>query len=114
MYSDVPNLAQCFGYMQAGSYTLRVDLTCRYICRMLNYMDRKGFRKILPYNDDPDIEIMNGLEGSPLTSGYLVRALAMMPKQSVTKPWRRYENYLIDYLDLKFGRLKNKGLRFSA
>ena len=39
MYSDVPNLASAFGYTNA-SWTLKCDLTCEYVCRLLNYMDR--------------------------------------------------------------------------
>jgi monooxygenase len=38
MYSDVPNLASCFGYTNA-SWTLKCDLTCEYVTRLLNYMD---------------------------------------------------------------------------
>ena len=42
MYSDVPNLAAVFGYTNA-SWTLKADLVCEYVCRLLNHMDRKGF-----------------------------------------------------------------------
>ena len=39
--SDVPNLASVFGYINA-SWTLKADLACEYVCRLLNHMDRKG------------------------------------------------------------------------
>ena len=39
MYSDVPNLASVFGYTNA-SWTLKADLVCEYVCRLLNHMDR--------------------------------------------------------------------------
>ena len=42
MFSDVPNLASAFGYTNA-SWTLKADLTAAYVCRLLNYMDEKGF-----------------------------------------------------------------------
>ena len=47
MYSDVPNLASVFGYTNA-SWTLKADLVCEYVCRLLNHMDRKGYRQCTP------------------------------------------------------------------
>jgi cation diffusion facilitator CzcD-associated flavoprotein CzcO len=44
MYSDVPNLASAFGYTNA-SWTLKCDLTCEYVCRLINYMDRHNYRQ---------------------------------------------------------------------
>ena len=40
-YSGVPNLASSFGYINA-SWTLRADLTCEYVCRLLNHMATTG------------------------------------------------------------------------
>ena len=48
MYSDVPNLAACFGYTNA-SWTLKCDLTCDYVCRLLNYMDATATRQTAPH-----------------------------------------------------------------
>ena len=53
MYADVPNMASAFGYTNA-SWTLKCDLTCEYVCRLINYMDRHNFRQCMPHNDDPD------------------------------------------------------------
>ena len=41
MLSGVPNIALSFGYVNA-SWTLRADLTCEYVCRLINLMDKKG------------------------------------------------------------------------
>ena len=46
-YSDVPNLASSFGYINA-SWTLRADLTCQYVCRLLNHMRDTGTDVITP------------------------------------------------------------------
>jgi hypothetical protein len=54
MYSDVPNLASSFGYTNA-SWTLKCDLTCEYVCRLINYMDRRGYKQCMPHNVDPTI-----------------------------------------------------------
>ncbi len=42
MYSGVPNLASSFGYTNA-SWTLKCDLTCEYVCRLLNHMKKHGY-----------------------------------------------------------------------
>ena len=42
MLSGVPNLALSFGYTNA-SWTLKCDLTSRYVCRLLRHMDRHGY-----------------------------------------------------------------------
>ena len=43
MLSGVPNLAVSLGYTNA-SWTLKCDLTCEYVCRLLNHMDRARLR----------------------------------------------------------------------
>ena len=52
MYSDVPNLASAFGYTNA-SWTLKCDLTCEYVCRLLNYMDRRRYDYAAPAAERP-------------------------------------------------------------
>jgi monooxygenase len=53
MYEDVPNLASAFGYTNA-SWTLKCDLTCEYVCRLLNHMKKTGNRQVTPRNDRPE------------------------------------------------------------
>ena len=47
MLSGVPNLAFAIGYTNA-SWTLKCDLTCEYVCRLLNHMDEHGYRQCTP------------------------------------------------------------------
>ena len=54
MYSDIPNMASAFGYTNA-SWTLKCDLTCEYVCRLINYMDRHGYKQCVAHNVDPDV-----------------------------------------------------------
>ncbi len=53
MYSDVPNLASVFGYTNA-SWTLKADLVCEYVCRLLGHMERKGYRQVTPRAERSD------------------------------------------------------------
>jgi monooxygenase len=103
MYSDVPNLASVFGYTNA-SWTLKADLVCEYVCRLLNHMDRHGYTQCTPHNDDPTLKEEPWVNFS---SGYIQRALAHQPKQGSKRPWKLYQNYALDLLSLRFGRLRD-------
>ncbi|HSH99979.1 MAG TPA: NAD(P)/FAD-dependent oxidoreductase [Reyranella sp.] len=109
MYSDVPNLASVFGYTNA-SWTLKADLVCEYVCRLLNHMDRRGYRQCTPHNADPTLQEEPWVSFS---SGYIQRALAHQPKQGSKRPWKLYQNYALDLLSLRFGRLRDQAMVFS-
>ena len=109
MYSDVPNLASAFGYTNA-SWTLKCDLTCEYVCRLINYMDRHNYRQCMPHNDDASIEAMPHLEFS---SGYVQRSIAKMPKQGSRRPWRLYQNYALDIVSLRLGKVNDGVMQYS-
>jgi hypothetical protein len=40
-----------------------------------------------------------------LTSGYVQRALGLMPRQGSRPPWRLHQNYPLDIVMLRHGRL---------
>ncbi|HQS14562.1 NAD(P)/FAD-dependent oxidoreductase [Reyranella sp.] len=109
MYSDVPNLVSVFGYTNA-SWTLKADLVCEYVCRLLNYMDRKGFTKAVPHNSDPTLTEEPWVNFS---SGYIQRALPHQPKQGSKRPWKLYQNYVLDLITLRHGSLRDKAMVFS-
>jgi cation diffusion facilitator CzcD-associated flavoprotein CzcO/acetyl esterase/lipase len=109
MYSGVPNLIATFGYTNA-SWTLKADITFDYLCKLLNHMRRHGVAAV-----EPKAEA--GLQPQPyleFSSGYVQRALAMLPKQGAHKPWRLYQNYLKDFALLRWGRLDDGVLAMRA
>ena len=73
MYSDVPNMASAFGYTNA-SWTLKCDLTCEYVCRLINYMDRHGYKQCVPHNLDPTVI-------GTAVAGFLVRLCAALDRE---------------------------------
>ena len=109
MYSDVPNFASSFGYTNA-SWTLKCDLTCAYVCRLLNYMDKTGLRQATPRNTDPDIQEEPWLD---FTSGYVQRSIDRFPKQGSKTPWKLYQNYARDIMALRWGKVKDGVMEFS-
>jgi cation diffusion facilitator CzcD-associated flavoprotein CzcO len=109
MMSGVPNLASVFGYINA-SWTLKADLICSYVCRLLNFMDRKGVRQVTPKNKG-ESAAASFVEN--FTPGYIQRALASWPKQGAKKPWRVYQNYFRDTISLKWTSVDDGTLQFS-
>ena len=110
MYSDVPNLASAFGYTNA-SWTLKCDLTAEYVCRILNYMDRRGFSQCTPRLTDPSVKPERVLD---FTSGYVERALHTLPSQGSKTPWRLHQNYIKDLSMLRYGRVDDGTMEFKA
>ena len=108
MYADVPNLASAFGYTNA-SWTLKCDLTCEYVCRLINYMDRHNYRQCMPHNGDPTIEPMPSIDFS---SGYVQRSIAKLPKQGSKRPWRLYQNYALDIVSLRLGKVDDGVMQY--
>ncbi len=107
MYSDIPNLASSFGYTNA-SWTLKSDLTCAYVARLLNTMKKRGMRQVTP-RVGADVTQENFLT---FTSTYVQRAIDRFPKQGDKRPWRVHQNYTLDLIDLKFGGI-DEGMEFS-
>ncbi|MGF6307558.1 monooxygenase [Bradyrhizobium sp. i1.8.4] len=108
MYSGVPNLAAAFGYTNA-SWTLKCDLTCEYVCRVLNHMKANGYAQVTPRRNDPTVTELPWVDFS---SGYIQRAAARFPKQGSRRPWRLYQNYALDIMTLRFGSLKDEAIEF--
>lgn len=109
MLSNVPNFAFCVGYTNA-SWTLRADLASTYVCRLLNHMDRHRYATVRPVCDT------SGMASRPLldlTSGYVARAAADLPKQARQKPWLIRQNYILDMLTMKVSRIEDGVLRFT-
>jgi monooxygenase len=110
MHSGIPNFASTFGYTTA-SWTLKCELTCRFVCRLLNYMDRRGFSTCTPTVDAGSVQAQNWVN---LTSGYLQRSQDLLPRQGSRRPWKMYQNYLLDLLLFYFGRLDDNALKFRG
>jgi monooxygenase len=110
MLSGVPNAAAALGYTNA-SWTLKCELTCEYVCRLLNYMDSHGYRKVVPVNRDPTVTPEPFIDFS---SGYILRSIDKFPKQGSKHPWRLYQNYPRDILTLRYGEIDDEALEFSG
>ena len=110
MFSNVPNLAVVFGYLNA-SWTLRADNNADFICRVLNRMHDKRAEVAVPWlPDGHDLEEDDIIIYS---SGYLQRARALMPKSAPELPWRLNQDYLEDCRDFQKRPVDDGVLRFE-
>jgi len=109
MLEGVPNLAIAVGYTNA-SWTLKADLTCDYVTRLLNHLRRTGLRQATPVNGDTTVAPAPLLG---LMSGYIQRSADRFPKQGSRFPWQVHQSYLRDYRSLKMSGLADEAMVFS-
>ena len=109
MLTHMPNMAFTIGYTNA-SWTLKADLVSEFFCRVLNYMDAKGFDTVEPQHPG------NSVDERPLmdfTPGYVLRALDYLPKAGHVAPWRLKQNYLLDLRLIRRGKVDDEALKFT-
>jgi monooxygenase len=109
MLSDVPNFAFAIGYTNA-SWTLKVDLVCEHLGRLLGYMDTHGYDKCVPHNDDPTVTTRPFMDFS---AGYVRRSVHELPKQGSRFPWSLPMSYAQDVQNLRKGAIEDPSLHFS-
>lgn len=111
LFSDIPNMAQTFGYINA-SWTLRADLTAEYVCRLLNRMDELGMQQATPRTRPEDESMPTKPWIDDFTSGYMQRSMHLMPKQG-TGPWQNTQNYLQDKKMVRSAPIDDSALVFD-
>lgn len=114
MIEELPNMVALFGYTNA-SWTLKIDLACQYVMRLLGYMHQHRYQVVLPKAQTKDAKALTQTDTvmGALSSGYVKRAQHELPKQGDIYPWRVTNNYLSDRIMLKHRKIKDDWLRFS-
>jgi monooxygenase len=110
MLSDIPNLVFVFGYTNS-SWTLKLDLVCDYVCRLMAHMDRFGHDICMPVNTDPGMGTRPFLD---FGAGYVQRAVSRFPRQGTTGPWQVRMSYAADQRLFREGTLDDGVLHFSS
>jgi cation diffusion facilitator CzcD-associated flavoprotein CzcO len=111
MLDGVPNAVMVLGYTNA-SWTLKADLAAEYFCRVLNHMKANGFTRVEAVAADGD-RGADSVMGGALTSGYIQRGDAVMPRQGTNGPWQVINNYFRDRKLLRKGALEDGVLTFG-
>jgi monooxygenase len=109
MLEGVPNIALAIGYTNA-SWTLKCDLTCDYVMRLLNHLREQGLRQCTPINADASVSPQPLLG---LNSGYITRSAHEFPKQGTRFPWQVHQSFLRDYRAMKLKGVEDEAMVFS-
>ena len=109
MLSGVPNFAFTIGYTNA-SWTLKADLVSEFTCRLLAYMDSRGYDTCVPVNDDPDVAKRPLMDFS---AGDVLRSIDQFPRSGSRPPWRLGMSYARDVVTLRYGKINDGTMRFS-
>jgi len=112
-YSDVPNLASSFGYINA-SWTLRADLICEYVCRLLNHMTQTGTEQCTPRLRASDLEMPARPWIVDFSSGYMQRVMHKFPKQGDREPWINPQSYMRDKKLFRKAPVDDGVMRFTG
>ena len=95
MNSDVPNMVQCFGYINA-SWTLRADLTSEFVCKLINHMDETETEICVPRLRDEDSNMTLRPWIDDFSPGYMARVMHLFPRQGDKAPWLNTQDYATD------------------
>ncbi|WP_188779708.1 flavin-containing monooxygenase [Marmoricola endophyticus] len=108
LLSGVPNFVFTIGYTNA-SWTLKADLVCDYVVRLLQHLDATGKRSFTPQRQA-------GVEERPLldfAAGYVLRAVDEFPRSGDRAPWMLKQNYLRDAVTMRRTPVDDDAMQFA-
>ena len=88
MISGVPNMAYVFGYFR-HSWTLRVDLVCDLLVRLLTSMRDRGATMVTPAlrPEEADMPLLSFADPDNFNAGYVMRTQHLLYKRGDREPW---------------------------
>ncbi|AOM41796.1 flavin-containing monooxygenase [Xenorhabdus hominickii] len=94
LVQNIPNFAYLFGYINS-SWTLKVDLSADYVCRLLKEMDRRGAKSVTPHAQPDEMLKHENIFGE-LQPGYVRRGDKDLPRQGRSPNWHVPHDYKKD------------------
>ena len=111
MFTGVPNMAWSFGALRL-SWTMRVELVSRYLCRLLDHLEATGATSVVPRlrPEDADMELTPYVDPEQFSPGYLRRSAGLVPRSGTTPEWQLSldfwaERHVLPSADLEDGCL---------
>ena len=94
MVQGLPNMAFAMGYFRS-SWTLRVDLVCDFILKLLAHMQQAGHEVVVPFlaPEDQDMPRLPWVDPANFNAGYVMRAQHRMFRQGDRSPWTQGMEY---------------------
>jgi len=115
MNSGVPNMSFMFGYLRT-SWTMRVDLVCDFVCRLLNHMDEMGATVCTPTlrEQDQNMSVLPWIDEEEFNPGYMQRGKHLMPKRGDHEPWSFSPDYYTEKDQLPLVDLNDSALVYQG
>lgn len=113
MLAGVPNTVAITGYFNVP-WVLRSEIVAKWVCRVLNHMDRTSTQQVVPLlskQEEASMIKRPFIEG--FSSGYLQRATPGLPKQGDKVPWLNRQDYYKDRKELASYDLNDGALTFT-
>ncbi|WP_196223841.1 flavin-containing monooxygenase, partial [Nocardia seriolae] len=111
LLDGVPNAMVVLGYTNA-SCTLKADLAAEFFCHILNHMRAHDYTTVVATATAAD-RSDHSLMGDVLSSGYVRRGDAVMPRQGTRGPWQLVNSYFRDRALLRRTPLEDGILTFG-
>jgi len=94
MMEGVPNMAYVMGYLRS-SWTLRLDMVCDLVCRIIEHMRRQGVQAVTPTLRPEDADMPRLPWGDPqnFNAGYIMRSQHLLFRQGDRTPWQQGIEY---------------------
>lgn len=114
LFTGVPNMAWVFGYLRT-SWTMRADLVSAFVCRLLNHMDARGARAVVPRlrEEDRGMPARPFIEPENFNAGYLARGVHLFPKQGDREPWIFSQDYQREKTEIPAADLEDGTLVYA-
>ncbi|KAE8358316.1 hypothetical protein BDV27DRAFT_169559 [Aspergillus caelatus] len=110
MLQGVPNAFFALGYLTSASWTMGVDVTALSACRLINHMAKRNILAAMPPAKGPSDPTLRPVWS--LNSTYMVAGGDCLPKAGIVSPWHPRTNYILDYLQARYGSFSD-GLEFT-
>ncbi|MPN27703.1 FAD-containing monooxygenase EthA [bioreactor metagenome] len=113
MIEGMPNMAYTQGYFRS-SWTLRCDLVCDWVCRLLAHMREHGHAEVRPIvaAADAGMQRLSWIEADNFNAGYVLRAQDAMFGQGDRQPWRHDMEYAEERVALTAASLQDDALAY--
>jgi hypothetical protein len=108
----VPNFVPLFGYTREASWTVKIDLVGRYLCRLLDHMDRHDYDVVVPVADDPDARAPRPMLDLPLRLRPALRP--RVPEAGLARAVDARHEYATDRARLLEAPVEDPALRFAT
>lgn len=111
MIEGVPNMAYTQGYFRS-SWTLRSDLVCAWVCRLIAHLREHGHHMVVPTVPKADAGMARRPWSEPdnFNAGYVLRDQSSLFGQGERHPWRHGLEYAEERVILPGASLQDEAL----